>query len=335
MYIDVISTNSSFYMKLKLLLTCFLLASCGGGGNESDTDSDRVDPPINPPSFSEECIDAGLNIERCTFTHNNIERYYLIYVPANIDQNSEIPLLFSLHGYGGSAIRNIEYTNFRSLADENGFIVIFPQGAPFTSQLVSSSSHWNSGGWTSGSDVDDVDFIETIIDQSLIKHNINESRIYSTGMSNGGFMSYHLACNLSSRIAAIASVTGSMTFETYDECNPSHPTPVLQIHGALDPTVPFSGNTTLGMKSIPDSMNYWATFNSCDAEPVIAIADFFDEGYSIQYDYYENCMNNVSVELVLHSTMRHTWPNFNSLSLPASISIWDFLSQYDLNGLID
>ena len=96
-------------MKLKVLFACLFLASCGGGGSESDSPSDRVDPPVNPPSFSEVCIDAGLNIERCTFTHNNIERYYLIYVPANIDQSSEIPLLFSLHGYGGSAIRNIEY----------------------------------------------------------------------------------------------------------------------------------------------------------------------------------------------------------------------------------
>ena len=322
-------------MKLKVLFACLFLASCGGGGSESDSPSDRVDPPVNPPSFSEVCIDAGLNIERCTFTHNNIERYYLIYVPANIDQSSEIPLLFSLHGYGGSAIRNIEYTNFRSIADTYGFITIFPQGAPFTSQLGSSSSHWNSGGWTSGSNVDDVDFIDIIIDQSFTKYNIDQSRIYSTGMSNGGFMSYHLACSLSSKIAAIASVTGSMTFETYDECNPSHPTPVLQIHGSMDSTVPYSGNATLGMKSIPDSMNYWAAYNSCDAEPTIAITDFFDEGYSIQYDYYENCLNNVSVELVLHSSMRHTWPNADSLSLPASQSIWNFLSQYDLNGLIN
>ena len=75
-------------MKLKLLFICIFLSSCGDGGSKSDGSSGMVEPPVNPPSFSEECIDAGLNIERCTFTHNNIERYYLIYVPANIDQNS-------------------------------------------------------------------------------------------------------------------------------------------------------------------------------------------------------------------------------------------------------
>ena len=107
-----------------------------------------------------------------------------------------------------------------------------------------------------GSDVDDVDFINTIIDWVSGEYNIDQERIYSTGMSNGGFMSYHLACNLSSRIAAIASVTGSMTKQTLEDCDPSHPTPVLQIHGVADRTVPYIGNSALGMESIPDSLNY-------------------------------------------------------------------------------
>lgn len=321
-------------MKLKVLLISIILSSCGGGSS-SDDSPNKVDPP-NPPASSEEnCINAGLNINRCTFIHNDIERYYLIYTPEAIEENSSIPLLFSLHGYGGSAIRNIEYSNYRSIADENSFIVIFPQGAPYTSQLSSSSSHWNSGGWTVGSDVDDVGFIETLIDLTIGKYNIDQNRVYSTGMSNGGFMSYHLACNLGSRIAAIASVTGSMTIQTYDDCSPSHPTPVLQIHGAQDKTVPFDGNSALGMKSIPDAMSYWASYNSCDIQPVIAISDFFNEGYSIQYDYYENCLNNVSVELVLHSSMGHTWPTLDSHSISASENIWEFLSKYDINGLIE
>lgn len=321
-------------MKLKVLLISIILSSCGGGSS-SDDSSNKVDPPNLPVSSEENCINAGLNINRCTFIHNDIERYYLIYTPEAIEENSSIPLLFSLHGYGGSAIRNIEYSNYRSIADENSFIVIFPQGAPYTSQLTSSSSHWNSGGWTVGSNVDDVGFIETLIDLTIGKYNIDQNRVYSTGMSNGGFMSYHLACNLGSRIAAIASVTGSMTIQTYDDCSPSHPTPVLQIHGAQDKTVPFDGNSSLGMKSIPDAMSYWASYNSCDIQPVIAISDFFNEGYSIQYDYYENCLNNVSVELVLHSSMGHTWPTLDSHSISASENIWEFLSKYDINGLIE
>jgi len=321
-------------MKLKLVLISVILSSCGGGSS-SDNSSNKIDPPNPPVSSEENCINAGLNISRCTFIHNDIERYYLIYTPEAIEENSSIPLLFSLHGYGGSAIRNIEYSNYRSIADENSFIVIFPQGAPYTSQLTSSSSHWNSGGWTVGSNVDDVGFIETLIDLTIGKYNIDQNRVYSTGMSNGGFMSYHLACNLGSRIAAIASVTGSMTIQTYDDCSPSHPTPVLQIHGAQDKTVPFDGNPALGMKSIPDAMSYWASYNSCDIQPVTAISDFFNEGYSIQYDYYENCLNNVSVELVLHSSMGHAWPTLDSHSISASENIWEFLSKYDINGLID
>ena len=105
--------------------------------------------------------------------------------------------------------------------------------------LTSSSSHWNSGGWTVGSTVDDVDFIDTIIELVSQKYNLNQNRIYSTGMSNGGFMSYHLACNLSSKIAAVASVTGSMSFETYESCNPVIPLQFFRFMEQLMSPFPF------------------------------------------------------------------------------------------------
>lgn len=231
--------------------------------------------------------------------------------------------------------RIMGYSNFQSIADESNFIAIFPQGSPFETILSSASSHWNSGGWTVGSDVDDVDFINSIIDWVSGEYNIDQERIYSTGMSNGGFMSYHLACNLSSRIAAIASVTGSMTKQTLEDCDPTHPTPILQIHGAADTTVPYRGNSALGMESIPVSLNYWATFNACNPEPIVAVADFFEESYSIEYWSYENCLNNTQVDLILHSTMGHFWPSMDSHSISASADIWSFLSKYNINGLIE
>ena len=227
------------------------------------------------------------------------------------------------------------YSNFQSIADESNFIAIFPQGSPFETILSSASSHWNSGGWTVSSDVDDVNFINTIIDWVSGEFNIDQERIYSTGMSNGGFMSYHLACNLSSRIAAIASVTGSMTKQTFEDCDPTHPTPILQIHGAADTTVPYRGNSALGMESIPVSLNYWATFNACNPEPIVAVADFFEESYLIEYWSYENCLNNTQVDLILHSTMGHFWPSMDSHSISASADIWSFLSKYNIYGLIE
>ena len=231
----------------------------------------------------------------------------------------------------------MQYGDFRDLANtkENNFILIHPQGAPLNTVLTSSISHWNSGGWTIGSTVDDVDFINTIIGFISQKYNINSERIYSTGMSNGGFMSYHLACNLSSKIAAIASVTGSMSTQTYNDCDLAHPTPILQIHGTLDGTVPIDGNSALGMKSIYDVIEYWRYYNSCDLDPVIRVVDFLELGYSLEHQTFMNCLNNVQVELYIVDGMWHTWPKEDDFGISASKVIWDFINTYDINGKID
>ena len=138
------------------------------------------------------------------------------------------------------------------------------------------------GGWTSKSTINDLDFVDTVIGLIKDKVQIDETRIYSSGMSNGGYMGYHLACNLSSKFAAIASVTGSMTNDTFNDCNPSHPTPILQIHGLLDFVVPYEGNA--GSKSIPDVIDYWVNYNSCSSDPEKVIK--YDDYSLIVYDTY-------------------------------------------------
>jgi polyhydroxybutyrate depolymerase len=154
-------------------------------------------------------------------------------------------------------------------------------------------------------------------------------------MSNGGFMSYHLACNLSSKIAAIASVTGSMSIQTYESCNPSHPTSILQVHGTIDSTVPFRGNSDLGMKSINDVMDYWKSYNACDTDPTSIVTDYFDIEISIQHDTYLNCLNDIQVELYKIEGMGHRWPNKQRYGIGATEKIWEFINLYDINGKIN
>ena len=134
--------------------------------------------------------------------------------------------------------------------------MVHPEGT-----VYQGGTHWNVGGFVGGSTIDDVGFTEALLDTLINQYNINQARIYSTGMSNGGYMSLHLACFLSSRITAVASVTGSMTPYTYSMCNPLHPTPVLQVHGTSDPTVPYNGDTWT--KSIDEVVTYWAGHNQC------------------------------------------------------------------------
>ena len=215
-----------------ILFACLIiLTSCGGGGssNSSETNPNGPDQDIN--LSTEICSNTYRDgLLKCDLKHDNRDRFYYVYAPGNLDSNESIPVLFALHGYGSSALTHLNYTNYFPIADTNNFIVVYPQGAT----TATLSSHWNVGGWTSKSTVKDIEFIDTIINLLKAKIQIDETRIYSSGMSNGGYMSYHLACNLSEKFAAIASVTGSMTNQTFDNCSSSHPIPVLQIHGLLD-----------------------------------------------------------------------------------------------------
>ena len=323
---------------IRILVTLFIITSCSGGGSSNDSSINTgIDTDNNQNNNEDEqCEQFENRVFKCEFNHGNLLRYYYIHLPHPEAQGAS-SVLFNLHGYGSNALAQMQYGDFRSLANtkENNFILIHPQGAPLNTALTSSESHWNSGGWTIGSTVDDVDFINTIIRFISQKYNINQDRIYSTGMSNGGFMSYHLACNLSSKIAAVASVTGSMSVQTYDDCNPSHSTSVLQVHGTLDGTVPLNGNSALGMESIYDVIEFWRSFNSCIIEPIINITDYFDLGYSVEHQTFNNCLNNNQVELYIVDGMWHTWPREDNFGISASNIIWNFINTYDINGKIN
>ena len=309
------------------ILFLFFIAACGGGGSSGSNNQDLSSPQDD--SLIELCSNTSIqNLQKCDLKHDNLDRYYYVYKPDNLDINQSIPVLFALHGYGSSASRHLGYTNYMPIADSNNFVVIYPQGAT----TASLSAHWNVGGWTSKSTVKDIEFIDTIIGLIKDKIQIDETRIYSSGMSNGGYMSYHLACNLGEKIAAIASVTGSMTYDTYDNCSPSHPTPVLQIHGLLDYVVPYNGNS--GSKSIPDVIDYWVNYNSCNLE-ANRLIKYSNNTDLIVYDTYEDCLNDVNVKLIVHPEMGHDWPFIGNYNVSASNEIWDFVSQYDLYGLIE
>jgi polyhydroxybutyrate depolymerase len=154
-------------------------------------------------------------------------------------------------------------------------------------------------------------------------------------------MSYHLACNLGSKIAAIASVTGSMSPKTFSECTPDHPTPVMQIHGLDDYVVPYLGYEAL-CEPMDDVINFWVNYNRCNSSPASQIiTDLNGDEYGGIHKVYENGENNVSVEFYLLDEMGHEWPRVNapsdygSYDIDAPSLIWEFLSKYDINGLIN
>ncbi|MBL4624166.1 MAG: T9SS type A sorting domain-containing protein, partial [Flavobacteriales bacterium] len=180
-----------------------------------------------------------------------------------------------------------------------------------------------------------------LIDSISIADTINQDRVYSTGMSNGGFMSYTLACSLSNRIAAIASVTGTMNVNQVNTCNVQHPMPVMEIHGTNDPTVPYTGIAGQ-MESTENAVNYWVAYNNCDAGSIFtAVPDIntFD-GCTAEHYLYQNGDNGVEVEHYKIIDGAHTWPgavwfgNTTNQDIDASFKIWEFFAKYDINGRI-
>jgi polyhydroxybutyrate depolymerase len=266
-------------------------------------------------------------------THDEMQRSYILYTPSTYDGSVSAPLVLNFHGFGGSAAGQMSNGDFRPLAEMYGFLVVHPQGT-----RLLGIPHWNVGGWTIGSTTDDVGFIDALIDSLSLDYNIDPKRIYSTGMSNGGYMSFLLACQLSDRIAAVASVTGSMTTETYDQCIPQRPVPVLQIHGTSDGTVPYQGDTWT--KSIIDVLNYWVVVNQCSTAGDTTALPNLDpgDGSTVQHIVFTGGDNGVTVEHFKVTGGGHTWPGSSrgnaNQDIDASERIWAFFSQFDINGAI-
>lgn len=278
-------------------------------------------------------LDAQQTIT-ATITHDGLEREYILYVPAMYTGQKEVPLVFNFHGYGSNAFEQMWYGDFRAIADTANFLIVHPLGT-----LFNGTTHFNVGGWTLGSTADDVGFTAALIDSLSAQYSIDQDRIYATGMSNGGFMSFVLACQLSERIAAIASVTGSMTPETYNTCDPTHPMPVLQIHGTADLTVPYGG--ALWTKPIQDVLDYWIAFNGCTTIPnIVDLPDAApQDGSTVQAQVYDEGDNGATVEHYKVTGGGHTWPGtiFGSAGtnqdVKASLVIWRFFSRYTTSGL--
>ena len=262
-----------------------------------------------------------------TLIHDGETREYLIHIPSSYDGSVEVPLLFNFHGYGSTATDHMNDADMRDLADEEGFILVYPQGA-----LLDGSPHWNSGlpSPDNKSDVDDFGFIEALIDELSANYTIDSKRIYACGYSNGSFFSYALACYHSDRIAAIGSVSGAMMEETNTNCAPTHPVPVINLHGTSDGVVPYDGGE--GVTSVDNMLNYWINFNNTDTNPTTN--SITTNGTTIEYYHYANGDNNTAIEHYKIIDGGHVWFDIDYNGANTNQLIWDFVSQYNIDGLM-
>lgn len=268
-----------------------------------------------------------------TITHNSETRNYTVFLPSGYTTSASLPMVINMHGYTSDIQSQIFYSGFNSVADTANVIVVYPQGLVRTLSNGTSGAHWNAHFLT---DVDDLGFIDTLIDYMYTDYNIDLSRVYSTGMSNGGFMSYMLACELSDRIAGIASVTGTMNILQIPNCNPLQATPIMQIHGTADSTVLFAGSAGFA-PSVDSVVNWWKIFNNCQTSTTTNLPDInTTDNTTASLTVHSQCTDNVEVHYYVIQDGGHSWPgafpipglgNTNQ-DFSATIAIWNFFSQY-------
>ena len=296
----------------KIVLIFSILTVMISGCNDGSTKDDYN---------SGECF---LNTNAQAIVHDGITREYILYVPNSYDETSATPILFNFHGFGGSASQFLSRADMRAEAELNSFILVYPQGS-----CLDGSSHWNPCpiDGDNKSSADDLGFVEALVNEISSQYNLDMERIYAAGYSNGGMMAYGLANYKSNLIAAVASVSGSML-----DCleTPSHPMPVLHLHGTNDGVIAYDESSN-DYNSVQSTLDYWTNFNNTVSTPNINIDN--TSGMTIEHFVYDQGDNSVSVEHYKYIGGDHVWFNETYQGQNASKLVWNFMSRYDINGL--
>lgn len=270
-----------------------------------------------------------------TFDFGGFTRDYQLYIPTVYDGSQAVPLVINMHGYGSNAGQQNFYGSFDDLAEIDNFLVVHPNGT----LDLSGTPYWNA--FVSGGAVDDVAYISALIDSLSALYNIDQSKVFATGMRNGGFMSYRLACELNNRIAKIASVTGTMNVNLPSTCFPTAPIPVMQIHGTNDPTVPYAGNAAF--VPIEDVVRFWVDHNNCDSSAIFTALPNIDLNDNSTVERYEYLNGDNNAEVIFYKVIggTHTWPGAQFL-IPGSVTnqdfsaskvIWEFFKGAPVTGV--
>jgi polyhydroxybutyrate depolymerase len=275
-------------------------------------------------------------------------RTYSYYVPTMYNSLTDtVPLIINVHGFTGSSNLQEIAHDFRKIADTANFIILHPQakGNPGFENINNNPTSWDVWN-TVLSGAEDRNFIMQALDSVQSQYNIDTNRVYVTGFSQGGYMSYNLSTNCSHRIAAMASVAGSMSTEYYNNSYPVHPLPVMEIHGTNDDLVKYDGtNNGLAVETV---VGHWIQFNHCDAIPskneLLPDIATDDQSRVVHYLFTGGC-KGVSVEFYKVLDGGHQVPSSenppatqygvgtHNQDFTAAREVWRFFKQYRLDSL--
>lgn len=221
------------------------------------------------------------------------QRHYRLHVPKSYTA-APTELVLNFHGFLSNPGQEELLTGMNAAADSRNILVAYPAGL---------HNSWDAGaccGWSLGHKIDDVAFVSAVIDDIASQYCVDKKRVFATGMSNGGFMTHRLACELSDRIAAAAPVAGVIGIPT---CVPPRPVPNLHFHGERDPLVPYDGSKLLDFESVAASYATWTQVDGCTG-PEVTI---FSKGDSTCVEH-TGCAGGSEAILCTVSDGGHTWP---------------------------
>lgn len=305
-----------------MLLALVVLAGCGAGDTGTDDARDVGAAGCAEPGQWGDCELPG---------HD--DRGYDVYVPARAESEA-VPLVVALHGAGGRSVHAIttscvdgdrsSQSCLHRIAEDEGFAVVYPNGTGYLP--LRRLRTWNAGGGgesdcTSGrachEDVDDVAYVDALLDDVESWLDIDTRRVWVVGHSNGAAMSHRLACELSDRIAAIAAVGGTNQFGATAPCEPTAPVAIMQVHGTEDSCWSYepSDRSCAGLPiggrkvGVDESTEGWVDRLTCSDVPTTAqLPDVADDGITTDRTTWVGCDSAVEVTLLRIDGGGHTWP---------------------------
>ena len=285
------------------------------------------------------------NLKKEFIKHNNINREYLIYIPESYDESKQHPLLFNFHGGGGTAKGHLQYFDMRKLAEDNKFILIYPQGSRIDGKEFDEGqagkggkvlgTHWNPELPSvphNKSKADDYGFLESMIDKIGSDYSINNNKVYLCGFSNGADFALSAACYFHKKVAAAASVAGLQSGEIIKSRTPTNSKGIIVVHGDSDPTRPYyNGLKRFGVRfnmSVPEILSYWVGINQIDEEPIKN--SFTYGGQKIEHSKYLDSMGKSLIEHYKVINGGHTLFDFKVNDKSLNEVIWDFMSKHKI-----
>lgn len=272
------------------------------------------------------------------------DRIYIVHIPPQASDR-ELPMVFMLHGAGGSALGSSERFGWKQKADKEGFIAVFPEGMPLYPRQPESFKT-NPRVWTEGSGrkfltlrhVDDMGYLLAVIEDMVSKSRVDKNKVFFTGFSNGASMAFRVGVEMSDKVAAIAPVSGHLWMK---DPKPLRPISMLQIVGTKDPMNPLDGGTGYNpwnpkpeaKPSMQEAVNEWLKIIGASDKP-----SRIETKDHAQFIHYGPGTTGKEVLYIIIEGQGHEWPGVPRVlpenmtgpsvsSINATDVIWDFFKK--------